>query len=416
MRIPFNKPYTFPSEEENAIKCLRSGAICGNGQYGEKAARLLEEKYGIKKAFLTPSCTAALEMGVILSDVKPGDEVILPSYTFSSTANAAVLQGCKPVFCDVDPKTMNIDVDLIEDLITERTRMIIPIDYAGIPCEIDRINEIASKYGLMVLQDAAQSIHSFVSGRATGALAPLAAFSFHETKNVSCGEGGALCLNDVALVERARFVQEKGTDRSLVLCGIKDKYTWVTRGSSFLLSDILAAVLLAQLENVECITAKRSLVTRAYQNLFEAYAHAGCLQVAELPVDVVINNHAFFVVFDTEEHRSQFLARLRSKNIHAYIGYVPLHSSPMGRSFGYGPQDLPITESVSKRIVRLPFYTALAEEGLDYCVEGMGEVLYEIYGEKPRMGRFHSLERFFDGGSEPRSHPPASRAPVASPG
>ena len=380
MKIPFNIPYHFVSEEQNAIRCLRSGSICGNGEYGVRAARLLEEKYGIRKAFLTPSCTAALEMGVVLSGLQSGDEVILPSYTFSSTANAVVLQGGKPVFCDVDPRTMNIDVMLIEQLITEKTRMILPIDYAGIPCEIERICEIARKYGLTVLQDAAQSIDSFVSDKATGSLSPLVAFSFHETKNVSCGEGGALCVNDEALVEKAHFVQEKGTDRNLVLCGVKDKYTWVTKGSSFLLSDILAAVLLSQLEHVEFITAKRSVVTGAYLRLFERYAQAGCLRIADIPGNVSVNHHAFFVIFDSEEHRAQFLKRLRDKRIHAYIGYVPLHSSPMGRSYGYRPEDLPVTESVSRRIVRLPFYTALSEEGLEYCLEGINSVLCSIYG------------------------------------
>jgi dTDP-4-amino-4,6-dideoxygalactose transaminase len=380
MEIPFNKPYHFALEEQHVIRSLRSGSICGNREYGVRAARLLEEKYGIKKAFLTPSCTSALEMGVILANLQPGDEVILPSYTFSSTANAVVLQGGKPVFCEVDPATMNIDVSLIEALITDKTRMILPIDYAGIPCEIERIGEIARKHGLTVLQDAAQSIHSTVSGKCTGSLAPLVAFSFHETKNVSCGEGGALCVNDEALIEKAHFVQEKGTDRSLVLCGVKDKYTWVSKGSSFLLSDILAAVLLSQLEHVEIITAKRSFVTRTYSSLFGPYARAGCLQIAEVPPNVSVNHHAFFVTFDTEGHRAQFLNRLKSRNIHAYIGYVPLHSSPMGRSYGYRPEDLSVTESISRRIVRLPLYTELCDEGLDYCLEGMSEVLYSIYG------------------------------------
>jgi dTDP-4-amino-4,6-dideoxygalactose transaminase len=380
MRIPFNLPYHFKAEGENAVRCLRSGALCGNREFGARSAELLQEKYGIKKAFLTPSCTAAMEMGAVLADLKPGDEVILPSYTFSSTANAIVLQGAVPVFCDVDPRTMNIDTGLIEGLITEKTRMILPIDYAGVPCDIARALEIARKHGLRVMQDAAQSIHSFFRGKATGELAPLVAFSFHETKNVSCGEGGALCVNDEGLIEKAHFVQEKGTDRSLVLCGVRDKYTWVEKGSSFLLSDILASILLVQLENVEFITARRSIVTDAYRSLFESYEKAGCLRTPAVEDHLKINHHAFYVIFDSAESRVQFLERLRRKDIHAYIGYLPLHSSPKGRSYGYRPDDLPLTETLAGRIVRLPFYTALADEGLHYCVEGMRDVLHSIYG------------------------------------
>ena len=380
MRVPFNIPYHFKAEEENVIECLRSGALCGNREFGERAAAQLQEKYDIKKVFLTPSCTAAMEMGAILADLQPGDEVILPSYTFSSTANAVVLQGATPVFCDADPATMNIDVDLIEGLITPKTKMILPIDYAGIPCDIERIQAIASKHGLIVMQDAAQSVHSFVRGRATGRLAPLVAFSFHESKNISCGEGGALCVNDESLIERAHFVQEKGTDRSLVLCGLRDKYTWVGKGSSFLLADILAAVLLVQINNVEFIVERRSTVTEAYRKLFQSYELAGCLQTPKVPDHLIINHHAFFVILDTGEHRTQFIEKLRKKDIHAYIGYLPLHSSPQGRTYGYKPEDVPETESIAKRIVRLPFYAALAEEGLPYCVEGMKDVLHSIYG------------------------------------
>jgi dTDP-4-amino-4,6-dideoxygalactose transaminase len=380
MRIPFNIPYHFEAAEENIIQCLRSGALCGNRRFGGQAATQLEERYGIKKVFLTPSCTAAMEMGALLANLQPGDEVILPSYTFSSTANAIVLRGATPIFCDVDPATMNMDVQLIERLITSKTRMILPIDYAGIPCEIEQIQDLARQYGLVVMQDAAQSIHSFVRGQATGRLAPMVAFSFHESKNISCGEGGALCLNDESLIERAHFVQEKGTDRSLVLSGLRDKYTWVEKGSSFLLADILAAVLLVQIENVEFIVAQRSKVTEAYRQLFQAYELAGCLQTPNIPNHLTINHHAFFVIFDTGEHRAQFFQVLQAKDIHAYIGYLPLHSSPYGRTYGYRPDDLPKTESIAGRIVRLPFYTALAEQGLSTCIEGMRDALHSIYG------------------------------------
>jgi dTDP-4-amino-4,6-dideoxygalactose transaminase len=358
--------------------CSRSHG--GNGLYGEKCISLLKDKYGFLSVFLTPSCTAAMEMGALLANLSAGDEVILPSYTFSSTANAIVLRGARPVFCDIDPNTMNINVELIEPLITERTRMIAPIDYAGIPCEMDAILEIARKRELMVMQDAAQSLHAYYKNRPSGALSPLAAFSFHESKNVSCGEGGALIVNQPDLVERAGFLQEKGTDRSLVLRGQKHKYSWVDIGSSFLLSDVLAAMLLAQLEAVELIMSKRSRITRAYQALFSPYEKRGCVRLPKPPAHTQINHHAFFVIFDSADNRQRFLSLTNVKDIHPYIGYVPLHSSPMGRKWGYRPEDVPVTEDIGQRIVRLPFYTDLADQGLDYCLIEMSAVIRQMYG------------------------------------
>lgn len=380
IKIPFNIPYLCGKEEGYVLDALRSRAHCGNYVYGERCIELLKKKYGFHSVFLTSSCTTAMEMGALLTNLAPGDEVILPSYTFSSTANAVVLRGAKPIFCDVEIATMNIDISLIEAMITEKTRMIVPIDYAGIPCEIDPIMDIAKKYGLMVMEDSAQGLHSFYKGKPCGSVPPLAAFSFHETKNVSCGEGGALVVNDPELVERAHFLQEKGTDRSLVLKGVKTKYAWVDLGSSFLLSDILAAMLLAQLEDVEVIVRKRSLVSKSYRSLFAPYEKDGCLQTPQPPPYVQLNHHAFFVIFDSVKNQKQFLNLLRKKNIFAYIGYLPLHSSPYGRKFGFHPEDVPRTEDIAQRIVRLPFYTDLADDGLNYCLEGMGEVLRSIYG------------------------------------
>jgi dTDP-4-amino-4,6-dideoxygalactose transaminase len=379
--IPFNVPYLTGKEEQYVLEVLRSRAHCGNSVYAKRCIELLRERYGFHSVFLTGSCTTAMEMGAILANLGPGDEVILPSYTFSSTANAVVLRGARPVFCDVDPATMNIDPSLIEPLITEKTRMILPIDYAGIPCEIDAIMEIAQRRGLTVMQDAAQSFHSYhKGGRACGSVPPLAAFSFHETKNASCGEGGALVVNDPELVDRAHIVQEKGTDRSLVLKGVKNKYGWADIGSSFLLADVLAAMLFAQFEGMDEIVAKRSKVTQAYRELYEPYEAKGCLRTPKPPPDVRINHHAFFVIFDTEDNQKRFLSLLRARDIHAYIGYVPLHSYVMGRKFGYRLEDVPLTEEIARRIVRLPFYTDMADRGLDYCIDGMGDVLREIYG------------------------------------
>ena len=379
MKIPFNKPYHFPAEIDYASQALKAGQLSGNRMFGQKCVQFIKDKYGVSDAFLTPSCTAALEMGVILGGVEAGDEVILPSFTFSSTANAVVLRGAKPVFCDVDPKTMNMDVSLIEGLITEKTKMILPIDYMGIPCEIDEINRIAKKHDLVVMVDAAQSQESKYKGEFIGNQATLTTFSFHETKNISCGEGGALLVNDESLLQRAHFLQEKGTDRSLVLAGVKSKYSWVDEGSSFLLSDILAGVLHAQFENADFITSSRKKIVDAYFKLYQPYADAGLLQIPVIPDYVELNNHAFFVIFKTEEERTIFLAKLREYDVYSYIGYMPLHSSPKGMELGYKPQDVPLTFSIGNRIARLPCYTALPEEGLEYCIESMQKVLSEMF-------------------------------------
>jgi dTDP-4-amino-4,6-dideoxygalactose transaminase len=379
MTIPFNRPYLAGNEEAYVLDSLRRGPHSGNGPYAERCIVLLRERYGFGSIFLTPSCTAAMEMAAILTELQPGDEVILPSYTFSSTANAIVLRGARPVFCEVIPSTMNIDVRHAATLVTSRTKMIAPIDYAGIPCDMDAVLVLAKKQGLTVMQDAAQSLHSYDKKRPCGSQAPLAAFSFHESKNFSCGEGGALVVNRPDWVERAMILQEKGTDRTLVIKGLRSKYSWADVGSSFLLSDILAAMLLAQLEQAETITAKRERVTRGYRGLFSPYQDHGCLSLPDPQSDVMLNHHAYFVIFDTEKNRDLFLAGCRELRIFPYIGYLPLHSSPMGQKFGYRPEGLPLTEDLAERIVRLPFYTGLADEGLEYCLEGMQKVLKRLY-------------------------------------
>ncbi|HOU59754.1 MAG TPA: dTDP-4-amino-4,6-dideoxygalactose transaminase [Kiritimatiellia bacterium] len=379
MKIPFNVPYLTGNEKAYVLEALRSRRHCGNHQFADKCIQTMKKKYGFHEVFLTPSGTAALEMGCLLADLQPGDEVILPSYTFSSTGNAVVLTGAKPVFCEVDPKTMNADVRHMETLVTAKTKMLLPIDYAGIPCDVDAINALAKKHGLIVMDDAAQSFGSFHEGRPCGAGVDMATFSFHETKNLSCGEGGALVVNRPEWVERARFLQEKGTDRSLVLSGVRSKYSWVDKGSSFLLADILAAMLWAQLESVEDIARKRKAVAAAYRNLYAPFEKEGCLQTPHPPPDVDCNGHAFFVIFDTAQNKDRFLSLLRAKDVHAYIGYLPLHSSKMGLRYGYKAQDLPLTEDLASRIVRLPFYADLFDTGLDYCLESMQVVLQAIY-------------------------------------
>lgn len=379
MKIPFNKVYFTGNEEKYVLEALRSGSHCGNHSFGYKVIQLMKNKSGFGDVFLTPSCTAALEMGAVLANIGPGDEVILPSYTFSSTVNAIVLFGAKPVFCEVEPSTMNIDVTKIEELITPETKMILPIDYAGLPCEMDEIMQIANKYHLIVMQDCAQSYGSVYKGKVCGSIPHLSAFSFHETKNFNAGEGGALVVNIPEWEERAYFLQEKGTDRRLVLNGVKNKYSWVDKGSSYLLSDILAAMLLAQLEKENEIKTKRGKITEAYLKLFKPFVEAGNVQIFDPRSYHELNHHAFWVVFDKVENKSFFMSKLREKQIAVYIGYLPLHSSPMGLKFGYKAEDLPITEDLSSRITRLPFYTELADIGLDYCVDSMYEVLCQIY-------------------------------------
>ncbi len=380
MKIPFNIPYLPKNINKYINQALDSKQHCGNYSFADSCIKLMKEKYNFNEIFLTTSCTTAMEMGALLANLKDGDEVILPSYTFSSTANAILLRGAKPIFCDVTSDTMNLDVNKIETLITENTKMILPIDYAGIPCQIDKISILAKKYNLIVMQDAAQSYHSFHKDeKPCGSVPALAAFSFHETKNINCGEGGALVVNDPALVERANFLQEKGTDRSLVLKGVKSKYSWVDLGSSFLLSDILAAMLLCQIENVESIVKKREAITNAYKKLLQPYADSDLLQIPIIPKGTKINNHAFFVIFDTEDNQKEFINLLKEKNIYAYIGYLPLHSSPMGKKLGYKKNDLALTEDLASRIVRLPFYTDLQGESLEYCISGMQTVLRKLY-------------------------------------
>lgn len=378
-KIPFNIPYLSGKEQEYTKQALDSRSHCGNGTFSAKCIDLLKNKYGFGEVFLTPSCTSALEMGALLANIGVGDEVILPSYTFSSTANAIVLTGAKPVFCEIEPNTMNIDVSLIPSLITKNTKMIIPIDYAGIPCEIEEISRIAREYKITVMVDSAQSLQATYKGKFTGTQSDMAAFSFHETKNISCGEGGALIVNKKQWIERAHFLQEKGTDRKLVLDGVKTKYHWVDKGSSYLLADILAAMLLAQLESADFIVSQRAKITEAYQKLLTPFEERGFLKLPHPHSYVKVNSHAFFVIFDSSENRTNFLRLLKEKGVCAYIGYEPLHSSPMGAKFGYKPSDLPITQDIGSRIVRLPFYTDLASKGLDFCLEAIKQTLLEIY-------------------------------------
>jgi dTDP-4-amino-4,6-dideoxygalactose transaminase len=381
-KIPFNKPFIAGKELHYIAKAVTLGQIAADGFYTASCAELLESRFGIAKVLLTPSCTAALEMAAILCEIGRGDEVILASYNFVSTANAIVRQGGRPVFVDVRPDTLNIDEDLIEAAITPRSKAIFPMHYAGVGCDMDRIMAIADHHGLWVVEDAAQGVHSYYKNRALGSIGHLGTYSFHETKNFICGEGGALCINKPELIERAEIIRDKGTDRKKFFRGEVDKYSWVDVGSSYLPSEICAAFLFAQLENLEPITEERRRIFEAYWDQLKPLEAKGLLRMPRVPAECTTNFHMFYILLPDEETRDQLAAHLRRQGILAVFHYVPLHLSPMGRSFGYKESDFPVTETLSVGLLRLPFYYGLSQDEI-------GTVLYEIteFLDGPRRGR-----------------------------
>ena len=355
MKIPFDKPHV----TEKAIRYIRqaisSGKLAGNGDFSARCARWLEEKTGCRKAFLVPSGTAALEMMTILARIGPGDEVILPSFTFSSTANAIVLRGGVPVFADIRPDTLNLDEAQVERAVTPRTRAIVPVHYAGVGCEMEPILAIAAKHRLLVLEDAAQGILAAYKERPLGSIGAMGALSFHETKNVQCGEGGALLVNDPAFVERAEIVCEKGTDRGKFLRGEIDRYTWVDTGSSYLMNEITAAYLLAQLEDAETLLKERLEAWNALYAALKPNEEALSLRVPVIPPHCRHNGHIFYVLFETAEKRDAALDALRKEGIGASFHYIPLHSSRAGKACSKNPAGgLPVTDSTAGRLLRLP--------------------------------------------------------------
>lgn len=381
--IPFNKPYIPEKASKYILDALMSGRHCGNHKWGAKCIEWLKNRFGFREVFLVPSGTAALEMGVMLAGVEPGDEVILPSYTFSSTATSVIINGAKPIFCEVEEGTMNLDPLQLEKLITNKTKLIVPIDYAGVPCNIEEIKKIAARHNIPIMIDAAQSMNSKDSnGNWVGTETELAAFSFHETKNFGCGEGGALVVNKPEWIQRAHFIQEKGTDRRLVLDGVQSKYGWVDKGSSYLLSDILAAMLFSQFECMDEITELRKKITDAYRNSLQKFENLGFIKLPVIPEGCIDNGHAFYLIFDKSERRQEFLYDLKnSYGVSAYIGYSPLHSSKMGLTLGWSTSSLPLTENLASRIVRLPFYADLArdKDQLNYVTDSIVSVINKIY-------------------------------------
>ena len=362
MKIPFNKPYLTGREFEYVSRAVQNNQLSGDGEFTRKSQAWLEERVGCRKALLTHSCTAALEMAAILADCGPGDEVILPSYTFVSTANAFVLRGAIPVFVDIRPDTLNIDEKLIEAAITPRTRAIVVVHYAGVACEMDTIMDIANRRGLLVIEDAAQGIEACYKGRCLGSIGDLAAVSFHETKNVISGEGGALLINNPAFAERAEIVWEKGTNRKKFFRGQVDKYTWVDIGSSYLPGEITAAFLFAQLEHAQDITARRLDVWRMYSNALSSGRTTGRLSLPQIPPDCEHNAHMFYVLTDGLEARTRTIEYLNSNGVNAVFHYVPLHSSVAGRKFGRSAGQLAVTDHISDSIIRLPLWVGMDEE------------------------------------------------------
>ncbi len=375
IRIPFNKPSVVGSELTYVGQALAGGHASGDGPFTRRTQATLEKSFGAKRVLLTTSCTAALEVAALLCDLQPGDEVIVPSYTFVSTANAFVLRGARPVFVDVRPDTLNIDERLIEQAITPRTRAVFPIHYAGVACEMDVIMDIADRHGLLVVEDAAQGVYARYKDRWLGTIGHLGCYSFHETKNFSCGEGGALVVNDSAMEGRAEILREKGTDRSQFMRGQVDKYTWVDVGSSYSPSDMLAAFLLGQIENMEKITRRRREIFDRYAAILAPLVQRGLIRLPVVPQCCTSNYHMFYLLTADIEERTALIAHLRAAGILAVFHYVPLHSSPFAQSLGVPQTQLPRTEELSARLLRLPMYFDLT----DQQVEEVASLVLDFY-------------------------------------
>lgn len=373
--IPFNRPFSVGPEFEYIRQAIANMHLSGNGPFTQRCQDWIAESVGCRKALLTHSCTAGLEMAAILADIEPGDEVIMPSYTFVSTANAFVLRGAVPVFVDIRPDTLNIDEAQIEAAITERTRAIAVVHYAGVACAMEPIMEIAERHGLLVVEDAAQALHSRYRGRPLGGIGHLAAFSFHETKNVISGEGGALLVNDERFVERAEIIWEKGTNRGQFFRGQVDKYTWVDVGSSFLPSEVIAAFLWAQLEEAEAITRRRLEVWERYHAGLQPLEQAGKLTRPTVPPDCTPNGHMYYLLLPDLERRTRLLEALNRSGVNGIFHYVPLHSSPAGRRYGRSVGDLPNTERAGDCLVRLPLWMGMGDDAVDRVVETTSRAL-----------------------------------------
>jgi dTDP-4-amino-4,6-dideoxygalactose transaminase len=383
MQIPFNRPYLTGNEiryMEDVLHSLSDGGhISGDGKYTQLVQEFFQSKFGVRKALMTTSCTSALELATRVLDLEPGDEVIVPSYTFSSTVNPILLAGAKPVFADIQEDTLNIDPSDICKKITLKTRAIYPVHYGGVSCAMDEIMEIAREHNLNVVEDAAQGVNAKYKGKYLGTIGDFGCYSFHETKNYVCGEGGALLINsdDPKIIERAEIIREKGTNRSKFHRGQVDKYTWVDIGSSYLPSDLLSAFLYAQLEKLDEIQNMRMNVWNAYYSALKPFEDAGKIRLPIVPDYAEHNAHLFYILFTDEQTRDRIMNQLKAKGISVVFHYVPLHSSPVGLGLGYRNKDLSVTEKISGRLLRLPMYAGITKDEWKF----MRKILIRIFSE-----------------------------------
>jgi dTDP-4-amino-4,6-dideoxygalactose transaminase len=373
--VPFNRPYTTGAELGYIQQAIEGAHLSGNGPFTRRCTDWLEEALGAERVLLTHSGTGALEMAALLADIGVGDEVIMPSFTFASTATAFVLRGATPVFVDVRPDTLNLDERLVEAAVTERTRAVVPVHYAGIPCAMNALIETAELHDLVVIEDAAHALGASLDGRELGTFGALGALSFHETKNVICGEGGALIVNDSTLVERAEIVHEKGTNRRAFFRGQVDKYSWVDIGSSFPASELAAAFLCAQLERAEWLIEQRLSVWQRYHEGFAGLEQTELLRRPVAPEKARHNGHLYYLLLPNEERRDHLLDGLAQEGVNTVFHYVPLHSSPAGRRFGRPSGDLPVTELVSATLLRLPLWVGMTDEQVDLVIAAVHRVL-----------------------------------------
>ena len=375
--ISFNVPPYIGKEQDYIMEAIRAHKICGDGEFTKKCNKWIEDRTGASKALLTTACSTALDMAAILTEVGPGDEVILPSFTFVSTANAFVLRGAKLVFVDIRPDTQNIDEKLIEDAITDKTKVIAPVHYAGVGCEMDTIMDIAKRHKLLVVEDAAQGVMSTYKGRALGAIGDYGCYSFHETKNYSMGEGGALLIKDQSKVDRAEIIREKGTDRSKFLRGQVDKYTWVDMGSSYLPSEMNAAYLYAQLEEADRINEDRKASWNEYYEMLTPLADTGRIELPVIPEECEHNAHMFYIKVKDIEERTELAAFLKRNGILAVFHYVPLHSAPAGSKFGRFHGEDKYTTNTFERLLRLPMYYGLGYDNVEFICDKINQFYAE---------------------------------------
>jgi dTDP-4-amino-4,6-dideoxygalactose transaminase len=375
MNIPFHKPFYDGSDEAALLASLRSGKIVGDGESTRKASERLADVLGTKHVLLTTSCTHALELAMMALDLKPGDEVIVPSFTFVSSTNCILRSGGKVVFAEILPDTLTMDPRDVEHRITPRTRAIIPVVYAGVAPPMDDLLQIARKHSMTVVEDAAQGVGASYRGRPLGTIGDIGCFSFHETKNYSTGEGGAFVTNSDAFMQRAEIIREKGTNRKQFMLGLVDKYTWVAVGSSYLPPDTVGAMLMSQLDKAEAIQQSRSKIYERYLREFSPLAARGLLTLPAIPTEARSNHHIFHILLQDEETRNRCIGFFRSRGITTTFHYLPLHLSPVGASLGYAKGDFPVTESVSGRLLRLPIYPALTDEEQSHVISTMKEFL-----------------------------------------